>query len=136
MNKVDSAFKIYMQDTGLFVSMLEQGTAAEILSGNLGMYKGAVYENIVADAFAKMGRELSYFRKDSGLEVDFVTRMSGETWLVEVKATTGNAKSLKTVMARPDIYGPCCACKLGEYNIGEANGVLTLPYYLAFMLNG
>lgn len=133
-NKVDNAFKLYMQDTGLFTAMLEQGTAAEILSGNLGMYKGAVYENIVADAFSKMGRELYYFRKDSGLEVDFVTRIGGETWLVEVKATTGNAKSLKTVMGHPGIYGPCRACKLGEYNIGEANGVLTLPYYLAFML--
>ena len=98
------------------------------------MYKGAVYENIVADAFSKAGRELYYFRKDSGLEVDFVTRMGGETWLVEVKATTGNAKSLKTVMGHPDIYGPCRACKLGEYNIGEANGVLTMPYYLTFML--
>ena len=133
-NKIDNAFKLYMQDTGLFVAMLEQGTAADILSGNLGMYKGAVYENIVADAFSKMGRELYYFRKDSGLEIDFVTRMGGETWLVEVKATTGNAKSLSTVMKHPDIYGPCRACKLGEYNIGEVNGVLTLPYYLAFML--
>ena len=133
-NKKDDVFKLYMQDTGLFVAMLEQGTAAGILSGDLGMYKGAVYENIVADAFSKMGRELYYFRKDSGLEVDFVTRMGGETWLVEVKATTGNAKSLSTVMKHPDIYGPCRACKLGEYNIGEANGVLTLPYYLAFML--
>ena len=133
-NKVDNVFKLYMQDTGLFTAMLEQGTAAEILSGNLGMYKGAVYENIVADAFSKMGRELYYFRKDSGLEIDFVTRMGGETWLVEVKATTGNAKSLSTVMKHPDIYGPCRACKLGAYNIGEANGVLTLPYYLAFML--
>lgn len=133
-NKVDNAFKLYMQDTGLFTAMLEQGAAAEILSGNLGMYKGAVYENIVADAFSKMGRELYYFRKDSGLEIDFVTRMGGETWLVEVKATTGNAKSLSTVMKHPEIYGPCRACKLGAYNIGEANGVLTLPYYLAFML--
>ncbi|MBQ9059298.1 MAG: ATP-binding protein [Atopobiaceae bacterium] len=133
-NKVDNVFKLYMQDTGLFTAMLEQGTAAEILSGNLGMYKGAIYENIVADAFSKMSRELYYFRKDSGLEIDFVTRMGGETWLVEVKATTGNAKSLKTVMGHQDIYGPCRACKLGAYNIGEANGVLTLPYYLAFML--
>ena len=133
-NKLDGAFKVYMQDTGLFVSMLERGAAADILSGDLGMYKGAVYENIVADAFSKAGRELYYYRKDSGLEVDFVTRIAGETWLVEVKATTGNAKSLSTVMRHPEKYGPCRACKLGEYNIGEANGVVTLPYYLAFML--
>ena len=133
-NKIDNAFKLYMQDTGLFVSLLERGTAAEILSGNLGMYKGALYENIVADALSKMGRELYYFHKDSGLEIDFVTRQAGETCLVEVKATTGNAKSLTTVLKNPDRYGACRAIKLGEYNIGEANGVLTLPYYLAFML--
>lgn len=78
-NKTDNVFKLYMQDTGLFVAMLEQGTAAEILSGNLGMYKGAIYENIVADALSKMGRELYCYRKDSGLEVDFVTRIAGET---------------------------------------------------------
>ena len=133
-NKTDNAFKLYMQDTGLFVSMLERGTAAEVLSGNLGMYKGALYENIVADAFCKMGRELYYFHKDSGLEIGFVTRQAGETCLVEVKATTGNAKSLSTVLRHPEKYGTCRAVKLGEYNIGEANGVLTLPYYLAFML--
>ena len=53
---------------------------------------------------------------------------------MEVKATTGNAKSLKTVMGQPDIYGPCQACKLSEYNIGEVDGILTMPYYLSFML--
>jgi predicted AAA+ superfamily ATPase len=34
-NKDDSVFKIYMADTGLFVSMLDRGTYADILSGNL-----------------------------------------------------------------------------------------------------
>ena len=52
-NKMDDIFKVYMQDTGLFVSMLEQGTAASILKGNLLIYKGAIFENIVADAFSE-----------------------------------------------------------------------------------
>lgn len=134
-NKIDNVFKLYMQDTGLFIAMLERGTAADILAGDLGIYKGAVYENIVADAFSKMDRPLYYFRKDSGLEIDFVTRAAGDTWLVEVKATTGNAKSLSTVMKHPDRYGECRALKLGNYNIGEANGILTAPYYLTFMLD-
>ena len=133
-NKDDTAFKIYMQDTGLFTAILERGTAADILSGNLGLYKGAIYENIIADAFSKKSRPLYYFRKDSGLEIDFVTRSSGETCLVEVKATTGRAKSLSTVMKHPERYGICRAIKLGDYNIGESGGVLTLPYYLAFAL--
>ena len=135
-NKDDGVFKVYMQDAGLFTAMLERGTAADILSGNLGAYKGAIYENIVADAFCKAGRPLYYFHKESGLEIDFVTRQDGETWLVEVKATTGQAKSLSTVMKHPDRYGECRAVKLGDYNIGEANGVLTVPYYLTFALWG
>ena len=52
-NKTENIFKIYMQDTGLFTAMLEPGTAGKILSGELGMYKGAVYENIVADCFSR-----------------------------------------------------------------------------------
>jgi len=134
-NKIDNVFKLYMQDTGLFTAMLERGTAADILSGKLGMYKGAIYENIVADAFSKMDKGLYYFHKDSGLEIDFVTRLDRKTYLVEVKSTTGTAKSLSTVMGHPEKYGENCAVKLGEYNIGEANGVLTIPYYLTFMLD-
>ena len=67
--KIENAFKIYVQDSGLFVAMLEKGCAAKILSGDLGFYKGAIYENIVADCFSKQGRNLYYFRKDSGLEI-------------------------------------------------------------------
>ena len=73
-----------MADTGLFISMLEQGTAADILQGNLYGYKGAIFENLVADIFGKMNRKLYYFRKDSGLEIDFVTRYEGKCTLVEM----------------------------------------------------
>ena len=80
-NAIDDCFKIYMADTGLFVSMLDDGTQFDILQGNLHAYKGAIFENLVADIFTKMKRRLYYFRKDSGLEVDFVTRLllSGKT---------------------------------------------------------
>ena len=47
-----------MRDSGLFISMLEKGTAGEILSGNLGIYKGAIFENMIADAFSKMDRRI------------------------------------------------------------------------------
>ena len=80
-NAIDDCFKIYMADTWLFVSMLDDGTQFDILQGNLHAYKGAIFENLVADIFTKMKRRLYYFRKDSGLEVDFVTRLllSGKT---------------------------------------------------------
>lgn len=91
-----------MCDTGLFVSMLEDGTQFDILQGDLYGYKGAIFENLIADIFTKMGRKLYYFHKDSGLEVDFVIRYQGECTLVEVKARSGNVKSTKTILNHPE----------------------------------
>ncbi len=133
-NAEEDIFKVYMRDCGLFVSMLEDGTQYDILQGNLYGYKGAIFENLVADIFSKMGRKLYYFRKDSGLEIDFVIRYCGECTPVEVKATTGNTKSLKTIMNHPEKYHVAHAIKLGDYNIGEMNNILTLPMYMAFLL--
>ena len=133
-NAIEDSFKVYMRDTGLFVSMLEDGTQFDILQGRLYGYKGAIFENLIADIFIKMGRKLYYYRKDSGLEIDFVIRYHSECVLVEVKASTGNTKSTKTILQHPDKYHVYQAIKLGDYNIGEKNGILTLPVYMAFLL--
>jgi uncharacterized protein len=132
--KKDDSFKIYMADTGLYVAMLEAGTSASILTGELGVSKGAIYENIVADAFGKMGKNLYYYRQDSGLEIDFVTMIQGEVSLIEVKAKDGNAKSAKTILADPAKFGVHQAIKLSAQNIGGTASFLSLPYYLAFDL--
>ena len=123
-----------MRDCGLFVSMLEDGTQYDILQGNLYGYKGAIFENLIADVFGKMGRKLYYFHKDSGLEVDFVIRYKGQCTLVEVKASTGNTKSTRTILRHPEKYHVSQAIKLGDYNVGRTEQLLTLPLYMAFLL--
>ena len=133
-NAIDDQFKIYMADTGLFVSMLEEGTQFDILNGNLFGYKGGIFENLIADIFSKMDRKLYYFRKDSGLELDFVIRYKGRCVPVEVKASDGNAKSIKTVLKHPEKYHVESAIKLADLNIGRTGEILTLPHYLAFLL--
>lgn len=133
-NSEDDVFKIYMADTGLFVSMLEDGTQADILQGNLLGYKGAIFENLVADFFSKMGRKLYYFHKDSGLEIDFVIRYQGNATLVEVKATNGNAKSMKQILANPDRYHVDRAIKLADTQVGRTGQVLNLPLYMGAFL--
>ena len=133
-NADQDTFKVYMRDTGLFVSMLEDGTQFDILQGNLLGYKGAIFEGLIADIFSKMGRKLYYFHKDSGLEVDFIIRYKGACTLVEVKANTGNVKSTKTVLRHPEKYHVTQAIKLGDYNIGLSEQILTLPLYMAFLL--
>lgn len=134
-NAIPEIFKVYMADTGLFTAMLEDGTQYDILKGNLYGYKGAVFENLMADILGKNGRKLYYYHKDSGLEIDFIIRFQNEAALLEVKASTGNAKSVKTILAHPEKYHVHRAVKLGnDYNVGYANGILTLPSYMGFLL--
>lgn len=132
--KIADEFKVYMSDIGLLVSMLEDGTQASIQMGQLGMYKGAVYENVVADMLGKMERKLYYFHKNTGLELDFVIRYKGECVPLECKAKSGNAKSLSTVLKNKSVYHVNQALKLGDYNVGREGNLLTLPMYMGCLI--
>ena len=134
-NKNDDIYKIYMQDIGLLVSMFEEGTQFDVLNNKLYTYKGALFENVVADILSKNGRKLYYYRKDSGLEIDFVIRYKNECVPVEVKSTTGNAKSLTTIMKNKNIYHINNAIKIGDYNVGKENNILTIPLYMIFLIS-
>ena len=114
--------------------MLDYGTQADILKGNLLGYKGAIFENLMADFLCKSGQKLYYFQKDSGLELDFLVRYKGECVVIEVKAKSGKAKSLRTVLKNKDIYHINNAIKLGKYNVGRESEVLTIPLYMGFLV--
>ncbi len=133
-NALQDCFKIYMADTGLFISMLDEGTQLDILQGRLGSFKGAIYENVMADILGKMGRKLYYYQKPDSIEIDFVMRYKGECTPVECKARTGNAKSMQTLLKHTEKYHVYNALKLGDYNVGRNGPLLTLPFYMAFLL--
>lgn len=133
-NKCEDVFKVYMQDSGLFVAMLEDGTQADILNGNLLIYKGAIYENIIADAFSKMNRKLYYFHKDSGLEIDFVTRYKGKCTPIEVKASNSKSKTLSTILGDYEHYHVASAIKIHDGNITQTKNILCIPHYLVFLI--
>lgn len=133
-NALQDCFKIYMADTGLFVSMLDEGTQGDILLGRLNSYKGAIFENVMADILGKMGRKLYYYHKPDSLEIDFVIRYKGECVPLECKARTGNAKSMQTLLKHPEKYHVYHAMKFGDYNIGRNDALLTLPFYMAFLI--
>ena len=131
-NVKNDVFKVYMRDTGLFVAMLEDGAAKDILNGNLGIYKGAIYENIIADIFTKSGKKLYYFEYNSQLEIDFFIRYLDKVTAVEVKsAENTRAKSLRSVMQN---WGVKQGIKLSTKNIGERDGVINYPLYMAMFL--
>ena len=134
-NAKDNVFKVYTADIGLLIEMLGPGVRADILQGNLGGFKGAIFENLMADTLHKKEQNLYYFQKDSGLELDFLVRMKGECVPLEVKAKTAQAKSVKTVLSHPEKYKVKHVIKFGDFNIGRDGRLLTLPNYMQFLLD-
>ena len=132
---MDNVFKVYTADIGLLIEMLGASTRADILQGNLGGFKGAIFENLMADTLHKKEQNLYYFQKDSGLELDFLVRMKGECVPLEVKAKTAQAKSVKTVLSHPEKYKVKHVIKFGDFNIGREGPLLTLPNYMQFLLD-
>lgn len=135
-NYVDDKYKLYFADSGLLVSMLDEESQDDLRANkNLGVYKGALYENIVGEALVKSGYDLYYYkREDSILEEDFFVRTAENLIPVEVKATNGRSKSLRTLINSeryPDIkYG----IKFTGGNIGYSDDIYTFPYFCAFLL--
>ena len=133
-NAIEDCFKVYVTDIGILMSMLDFGTQADILKGNLLGYKGAIFENLMADYLCKNGRKLYYFHRDSGLEIDFLLRHNGKCAPLEVKANTGKTKSMTTVLKNQEVYHLAEGLKLGNYNVGRSGNILTLPLYMGFLL--
>lgn len=133
-NAIKDCFKVYTTDIGILSAMLEYGTQADILKGNLLGYKGAIFENLVADFLCKSGQKLYYFHKESGLELDFLVRLKGECVLLEVKAKSGKSKSMTSILKNNQVYHINNAIKLGRYNVGREGRVLTIPLYMGFLI--
>ena len=128
-NAIDNNFKVYLRDTGLLMAMLEDGSQADVFTGNLGIYKGAIYENIVGDIFAKQGRKLYFYGEGAQFEIDFVIRRAGEAVPVEVKsAANRRAKSMRSILERGLADR---GIKLSTANRGVSGVVDTYPLYLA-----
>jgi len=124
----DDHFKMYMADTGLLLAMLDDGTADKILSNDLLIYKGAIYENIIGQCLRSLGFPLYYYQKDSGLELDFVISLSGRITPIEVKSGENTkSKSLTTAMETFEISK---GIRISTKGIGESDKIVSLPVYL------
>ena len=135
-NYDETKYKLYFADTGLLVAMLDE-EAQDDLRGNknLGVYKGALYENVVGEALSKSGYKLYYYKRDdSTLEQDFFVRTASKLIPVEVKAKNGLAKSLRSLINGDKYSDISCGIKFTGGNIGYSDDIYTFPYFCAFLL--
>ncbi len=135
-NVCENRFKLYYPDTGLLVSSLDDEAQDDLrINKNLGLYKGALYENFVAEAFTKQGLGLYYYKKEnSQLEEDFFVRSKNELIPVEVKSNSNKSKSLQLLINNENYADIKHGIKLGDFNIGNSNNIYTFPYFCCFLI--
>ncbi len=105
--KILDDFKLYIADTGLFVTLLfinrpyaENELYAKLLSDKLPANLGYLYENVAAQIIAASGRELYFHtwrKKDSThcYEIDFLMSRKTKTDALEIKSSgTGKHESI------------------------------------------
>ena len=121
---------------GILIATLDDEAQEDLrYNRNLGIYKGALFENMVADALTKEGYKLFYYKKqDSTLEEDFFIRSRSHLIPLEVKATNGRSKSLNTLIKSERYKDIEAGIKLAGGNIGVENNIYTFPLFCAFLL--
>lgn len=129
-------YKIYYRDTGLLIASLDDEAQQDLRDNkNFNTYKGAIYENIVADMLVKQGYGLYFFRNEkSTIEMDFFVRDTDSLIPVEVKATDNATVSLNNLIKKDSYSDIKYGIKLANNNIGFNGKFYTFPYFLAFLL--
>ena len=135
-NNQPDNFKLYFRDTGLLIGSLDDEVQDDLRANkDFNTYKGAIYENIVADMLYKQGYSLYFFRNEkSTIEMDFFVRDADSLIPVEVKANDNSTPSLNKLIDKPEYADIKYGIKLGRKNIGWNGKFYTFPYFLTFML--
>ena len=145
----DDFFKMYLEDTGLFVTLCffdkefsENSIYSKLVSGRLSANLGYVYENAAAQALTAIGLRLYYhtFRKKDDdkhtYEIDFITTVGEKVRPIESKSSRAtNHKSLDVFVSgkglnleTPVVVSP--------KNLNYENSILYLPAYMTQFLDG
>ena len=129
-------YRLYFMDTGLLVASLDEESSKDLRDNkNFNTYKGAIYENIVGDMLKKSGYDLYFYKNEDGTqEVEFFVRDAKHLIPIDVKATDGKVKSIKSFIEDKNIKDINFGIKLAEKNIGFENNIYTFPYFLTFLL--
>lgn len=104
LNKNESFVKCYMGDTGLLISLafseneiMEQQLYKQIMNEKLSLNQGMIYENMISQMIAAMGRKLYFYTKyneekhRNDIKIDFLlsneSKMNFRMYPIEVKSS-------------------------------------------------
>ena len=128
-----NAFKFYLNDTGLLLAFYKENLSNEIINGNLGIFKGGVFENIVAQVLTDNELDIYYYQKADNLEIDFITYLNNKIIPMEVKSGKNTkAVSIKNIVEKEKLeYGII----LSMNNLNCSNSKIKfIPLYMTMFI--
>ena len=131
----DKFYRLYYADHSLFIATIDEESREDLMvNGNFEIYSGALYESLVSSSLVKQDiKPYFYKNEDSTIELDFVIRAKNMIVPVEVKKKKGSTKSLRALIN--DKNCPINkGIKLSLNNIGYDGDIITIPYFLSFLL--
>lgn len=128
-------FKLFSNDVGLLACQFGNGIQVKILSGDLAVNYGSIYENVVAQEFVCHGIAPYYFNSKKQGEIDFVISDSDGVLPIEVKSGKDYERhnALQNVM-RTEAYGIKKAFVLCNGNVQVDGKIVYLPIYMTMFI--
>ena len=152
LNRDNSAFKLYMGDTGLLISHSfdENGIVSEeiykkLLFGKLEVNEGMIFENIVAQMLTANGKALYFYSnssrtdKNSRMEIDFLLAKSKTTSRHNISALevkSGKNYTLSSLNKFRNKFAEELneAFVLHTDDLNVKDGIIYLPVYMTICL--
>ena len=129
-------YRVYFGDTGLLIGSLDEEAQQDFRNNrNFNAYKGAIYENIIAESLKKAGYGLYFYKNEkSTIKIDFIVRDADSLVPLEIKAIDGPTASLNNVITNEKYADVRYGIKFSSKNIGYNGKFYTFPYFLIFLL--
>ena len=135
LNEQRNLFKLFQNDVGLLSSQYENGLALKILSGDILVNFGSVYENLVAQELRAHGHKMYYFNSKKQGELDFILEIDNEIIPVEVKSGKNYERhnALTNVLSTKN-YGIKRAWVLCNNNLHTKGNITYIPIYMLMFI--
>ena len=133
-------YELFLPDIGWYVSEVNPRIRSHILTGDLETEGHAIWQSLFADCMIKagMGDRLYYFKRNTGLSVDFMIEGKRQKPVPVSMANRRRNRSIERLVSSEEYgaYGIEGAVEFDDTNVEELDGrkVLRLPYYMEYFL--
>lgn len=135
LSETRNLFKLFSNDVGLLAAQYADGIQLKILTGDVSVNIGAVYENVVAEELQTHGVVPYYYNNKRRGEVDFVVSIGEKILPIEVKSGKDYQRhtALSNLLAdHPDsLYDAIVLC---NGNVETIDRIAYLPIYMIMFI--